>query len=124
MKSIKKAHLIEIRALNNPPKTVKMALESICLLIGEPTTDWKSIRQIVLRDNFIQTIVNFSTEDITEDSRQKMRKEYLTDPNYNFDTVNHASKACGPLVKWSLAQVWYSVLRGSAPSSPCLAELC
>ncbi len=48
----------------NPPKMVKMAMESICLLIGEPTRDWKSIRSILIRENFIPTILSFSTEDI------------------------------------------------------------
>ena len=46
----------------NPPKMVKMAMESICLLIGEPTKEWKSIRG---GENFIPTIINFSAEDIT-----------------------------------------------------------
>ena len=49
----------------NPPAAVKMALESICLLLGENTTDWKTIRGITVRDNFISTIVKFSTDDIT-----------------------------------------------------------
>ena len=65
VKSIKKQQLVEVRSLANPPKAVKMAMESICLLIGDPTTDWRSIRTILIRDNFIPTIINFSTEDIT-----------------------------------------------------------
>ena len=64
VKSIKRQHLVEIRALNNPPKTVKMAMESICIMIGEPATDWKAIRSVLLRDNFISTIINFSTDSI------------------------------------------------------------
>ena len=30
---------------------------------------------------------------------------YLENPEYNFDRVNRASQACGPLVKWAIAQV-------------------
>lgn len=29
----------------------------------------------------------------------------MDDPNYNYETVNRASRACGPLVKWAIAQV-------------------
>ena len=65
VKGIKKQHLVEVRSLPSPPRLVKMAMESICLLIGEPTTEWKSIRSILIRENFIPTIINFSTEDIT-----------------------------------------------------------
>lgn len=65
VKSIKKQNLVEIKNLNNPPQGVKLTLESICLLLGEETTDWKSIRSIMMRDNFISTIVNFNTDDLT-----------------------------------------------------------
>ena len=64
MKSIKKQHLVEMRSMANPPAAVKLALESICLLLGESTTDWKQIRSIIMRENFIPTIVNFSAEEI------------------------------------------------------------
>ena len=37
-----------------------------------------------------------------------MRKEYLSDPGYSFEKMNHASKACGPLVQWAIAQVGYA----------------
>ena len=39
------------------------------------------------------------------EARSRMNKEYLSDPNYNYENVNRASKACGPLVKWAIAQV-------------------
>ena len=37
--------------------------------------------------------------------RERMKNEFLNDVNYNFEAVNHASKACGPLVQWAIAQV-------------------
>ena len=30
----------------------------------------------------------------------------MSNPDYNFEKVNRASVACGPLVKWAIAQVW------------------
>ena len=65
VKSIKKQHLVEVRSMGNPPPAVKLALESICLLLGEQATDWRTIRGVIIKDNFISTIVNFSTEDIS-----------------------------------------------------------
>ncbi len=47
VKGIKKQHLVELKSLNNPPAPVKLALEAICLLLGEATSDWKTIRSIV-----------------------------------------------------------------------------
>lgn len=64
MSSIKRQHLVEVRAMTNPPAAVKLALESICLMLGEETSDWKKIRQVIIRDNFISSIVNFSSEEM------------------------------------------------------------
>ncbi|KAI5651457.1 p-loop containing dynein motor region d4 domain-containing protein [Phthorimaea operculella] len=64
VRSIKKQQLVEVRSMANPPSVVKMALESICTLLGEKGDTWKGIRSVVMRDNFISTIVNFETENI------------------------------------------------------------
>ena len=37
-----------------------------------------------------------------------MKRDYLSDPQYNYESVHRASKACGPLVKWAIAQVLYT----------------
>lgn len=50
--------------MTNPPAAVKLALESICLMLGEETNDWKKIRQVIIKDNFISSIVNFSSEEM------------------------------------------------------------
>lgn len=54
-----------MRSMANPPRLVKMTLEAVCVMLGEPTSDWKAIRGIVMRENFINSIVNFVTENIT-----------------------------------------------------------
>ncbi|KAF4518251.1 hypothetical protein B566_EDAN010397 [Ephemera danica] len=109
VKSIKKQHLVEVKSMANPPALVKVALESICLLLGEAASDWKAIRAVVMRENFINTIVNnFSTDDISDDVREKMKTRYLSNPDYNFEKVNRASMACGPMVKWAIAQIEYA----------------
>ena len=65
VKGIKKQHLVEVRTMGNPPPVIKLALESICLLLGQPVADWKEIRQILMKDTFITSIVNFDTDYIT-----------------------------------------------------------
>ncbi|KAG0004346.1 hypothetical protein BGZ79_009578 [Entomortierella chlamydospora] len=106
---IKKAQLTEVRSMGNPPEMVKMAMESVCTLLGNKLESWKTVQGIIRREDFISSIVNFDTDrQMTPAMRQKMKAEYLSNPSYNFETVNHASKACGPLVKWVIAQVNYS----------------
>ncbi|XP_052274955.1 cytoplasmic dynein 1 heavy chain 1-like isoform X3 [Dreissena polymorpha] len=108
VQSIKKKDLVEIRSMANPPQAVKNTLEAICLLLGENSSDWKSIRGIIVKDDFISKIVALSTEDIADDIRAKMKQKYLSNPDFTYDKVNRASLACGPMVKWAIAQINYA----------------
>lgn len=51
--------------MRNPPPAVKMALEAICLLLGEKSTDWRQILTVIVKDSFVPSILNFDTEEIT-----------------------------------------------------------
>lgn len=65
---IKKKQLAEVRSMANPPAIVKLALESICLLLdGNEIADWKAIRSTLNKDSFIPSIVNFDTLSLTYD---------------------------------------------------------
>lgn len=108
VQSIKKQNLIEVRSMTNPPAAVKLAMESICLLLGEQNTDWKTIRSMIVGENFISTIVNFSSDNLSDNIRKQMREKYLKNPDYSFEKINRASSACGPLVKWACAQLNYA----------------
>jgi dynein heavy chain 1, cytosolic len=100
--------LVELKAMNNPPPAVKLGLESVCLLLGQEATDWKTIKAITVRENFISTIINFQTENITQSIKEKMKVRFIDNPDYDFVKVNNASQACGPLVKWAKAQILYA----------------
>lgn len=107
--NIKKQHLTEVRSMGNPPAPVKNAMESVCIALGHKVDSWKTVQGIIRRDDFIASIVNFDTErQMTKSIRDKMRREYLSKPGYDFETINRASKACGPLAKWVIAQVHFS----------------
>ncbi|KAJ3336987.1 hypothetical protein HDU93_001788 [Gonapodya sp. JEL0774] len=106
--NIKKQHLVELRSMGSPPAAVKLALESVCVLLGERVTDWKSVQSILKRDDFIANIINFNTDKLTPSMKKVIKEQYMAEPIYNYETVNRASKACGPLVQWVLAQVNYS----------------
>lgn len=107
--NIKKQHLTELRSMMNPPEAVKLALDSVCTLLGYRANSWKEIQGYVRRDDFISNIVNFDSEaQMSYQLRIKMENDFLSLPNFNFETVNRASKACGPLLQWVQAQVAYS----------------
>ena len=49
VKSIKRQYIVELRAMVNPPALVKLGLESVCLILNQESSDWKVIRQIVVK---------------------------------------------------------------------------
>lgn len=107
--NIKKQHLTEVRSMGNPPSGVRLALEAVCTLLGHRVDSWKTIQGIIRRDDFIASIVNYDNEkQMTRTHRLKMRNEFLSKEDFTYEKVNHASKACGPLVQWVEAQVLYS----------------
>ncbi len=107
--NIKRQHLQEVRSMANPPEAVKLAMESVCTLLGHKLDGWRSVQIIIRRDDFIQRLVNFDTAaQMTKQLREIMKKDFLSRPSFNFETVQRASKACGPLVKWVIAQVRFS----------------
>ncbi|CAG8454634.1 4044_t:CDS:10, partial [Ambispora gerdemannii] len=109
VQGIKKQQLTEVRSMGNPPEPVKMAMTSVCTLLGRPCETWKLVQTAIRSDDFITSIVNFDTDKrMTKPVREKMKNEYLSKPSYNYELVNRASKACGPLVKWVIAQVNFS----------------
>uniref|UniRef100_A0A183BLW5 Dynein heavy chain, cytoplasmic n=2 Tax=Globodera pallida TaxID=36090 RepID=A0A183BLW5_GLOPA len=99
--------LTEVRSMVSPPNAVKVAMETICLLLGEKQTEWKAIRTILVKDDFISRILQFNTEAITPDITDKLRL-YEGNPDWEFEKVNRASLACGPMVKWAKAQLSYA----------------
>ena len=107
--NIKKQHLTEVRSMSNPPAGVKLALEAVCTLLGHRVDNWKTIQGIVRRDDFIASLVGYDNQkQMTKSHRLKMQNDFLSKDDFTFERVNHASKACGPLVQWVEAQVNYS----------------
>ncbi|KAI2473006.1 cytoplasmic dynein heavy chain [Annulohypoxylon bovei var. microspora] len=107
--NIKRQHLTEVRSMGSPPQGVRLAMESVCALLGHKINDWKGVQAVVRRDDFITSIVNFDNEkQMTKSLRTLMRTKFLNDKDFTYEKVNRASKACGPLVQWVEAQVNYS----------------
>lgn len=106
--NIKKQHLAEVRSMANPPEAVKLAMESACSVLGHHIDGWKAVQSIIRRDDFISSIQNFDTTKMSRAVRDKMMRDYMGKPAFNYETVNRASRACGPLVQWVIAQVRFS----------------
>ena len=87
MRNIKKSHLDELKALNNPPAAVKLTLECVVDLIGDKLASgrgqplggggeyaWRDIRKAVVHRDFITSVVAFKSESITDEIRRRVEK--------------------------------------------------
>lgn len=73
--------------MSAPPNAVKLTAESMCLLLGENVgTDWRAIRSVLVKEDFITRITNFNTEYISPEIQNSMRK-YEGNPDWEFEKV-------------------------------------
>lgn len=107
--NIKKQHLTELRSMQNPPETIKLVLESICVMLGFKVSTWRDVQHVIRQDDFIASIINFNSEEqVTKELIEHMTNTYLARDNFNYESANRASKACGPLLMWVQAQLKFS----------------
>ncbi len=107
--SIRKSQLDEIRALARPPKAVQMTLEAVAIMLGESSLDWADLRKFIRKDDFIASVVNFDSEKLTAKQRSTIQANYVSKAEeFDYEKVNRASKACGPLYKWVVSQLNYT----------------
>jgi dynein heavy chain 1, cytosolic len=103
---------------------VRLTLEAVVILLGEKQTEWNEIRKILRREDFISTVVNFTPENITGRQIKEITETYLKNEEFDYENVNRASKACGPLHKWIVSQLQYSgILRRVQPLREEVATL-
>ncbi|RLN69358.1 hypothetical protein BBJ29_000235 [Phytophthora kernoviae] len=107
--SIRKAQLDEIRALARPPAAVRMTMEAVAVMLGESSLEWADLRRFIRKDDFISQVVNFDSEKLTARQRHTIQANYVDKVDeFDYEKVNRASKACGPLYKWIVSQLSYT----------------
>lgn len=122
--SIKRQHLQELRTMQSPPEAVKLTMESVCILLGHKIESWRTVQSVSRKDDFIANITNYNTVNLSPKIRDEIETSYMNHPSFNFETVNRASKACGPLLQWVVAQVRYcSILEKVSPLRQEVEEL-
>jgi dynein heavy chain 1 len=110
VQNIRKAQLDEVRSLIKPPNAVKLTLEMVAVMIGEPSDDWDSIRKVIRKDDFIATVVNFDPTALSPKQVKQVQDNFLSNTDIDYNSVDRASKACGPLYQWAVSQIKYAVI--------------
>jgi hypothetical protein len=94
---------VEIKTFPNPPEAVVMVMQAVMILIGEKT-DWNNVRS-VLGDTqgFINKLLFYDVSKTPETVLSKVRKQFLSKPEFNSEEVGKKSQAAKCLCVWAIS---------------------
>ncbi|XP_076646690.1 dynein axonemal heavy chain 7 [Halictus rubicundus] len=129
------ADIAIVRAMKQPPYGVKLVIETICVLkqvkpqrVQQPDGThaddyWKAALRMLSDAKFLDSLLNFDKDNIPDSVIDKIRKQYLTNPDFDPEKVKKVSTACEGLCRWVYAMSEYDkVSKVVAPKRRALAE--
>ncbi|KAI8782171.1 dynein heavy chain 12, axonemal, partial [Biomphalaria glabrata] len=110
-----------IKSMKSPPSGVRLVMAAVCVMkgiapqkINDPNDPSKKINDYwtpskrLLNDlNFLNDLKSFDKDNIPDSVMTIIRKQYLTNPDFDPKTVAKASSAAEGLCKWILAMEIY-----------------
>eukprot|EP00808_Paulinella_micropora_P012801 g22584.t1 len=120
VRDIKKTELDQVTRYNVAPPKVALAVEPVVIMLGYKATDWAGMKPIMRKQDFIRSVLNFDVDTLDPKTVELIEKKYCSNPDFTYESVYHASKACGPLVKWVKSTLMYGKIKNSV--APLEAE--
>ncbi|KAJ6509000.1 hypothetical protein C8R45DRAFT_462071 [Mycena sanguinolenta] len=92
VRDIEPQHLLEVRNMASPPEAVKLALESVCTVLGHQIDGWRTVQPILRRDDFKSGILEYDPRTrMTAQLRDTMQQGFLNRPLYSVANIEHAN---------------------------------
>ncbi len=125
VRSIRKTQLDEIRAMARPPKAVQTVLEAVSIMLGHADhMNWSDIRKIIAKQDYIATVLNFDADNLTQERITAITDMLERESDLDQDSVQHASRACGPLYAWVMSTINFNrIAQRVAPLREQVADL-
>ena len=100
--SIDRKQLDELKAMKNPPDKVKMAIESVVVLLENMNTkpEWKTCTKFLAGGDFIKQVLNFDKDKIAKKTKEFIKTNYLEQKDWETSSIYSASKVAGPIAEW------------------------
>uniref|UniRef100_A0A1I8FV89 DHC_N2 domain-containing protein n=1 Tax=Macrostomum lignano TaxID=282301 RepID=A0A1I8FV89_9PLAT len=104
-----------VKTMLNPPAGVKLVMEAVCILKGlkpEKKTDangktvedyWPTAKKMLGDLKFLDNLKSFDKDNIPEANISRIRKHYVTNPDFDPANIKNTSSACEGLCLWVLA---------------------
>uniref|UniRef100_A0A8C6IBT9 Dynein axonemal heavy chain 12 n=1 Tax=Mus spicilegus TaxID=10103 RepID=A0A8C6IBT9_MUSSI len=135
--TLKPADITIVKSMKNPPAGVKLVMAAVCVMkdikpekISDPSGTggkifdyWGPSKKLLGDMNFLRDLREYDKDNIPVAVMQKIRSEYLTNPEFDPPKVAKASSAAEGLCKWIMAmEVYDRVAKVVAPKKARLAE--
>ncbi|XP_030590036.1 dynein heavy chain 12, axonemal [Archocentrus centrarchus] len=128
--TLKPSDVTIVKSMKNPPSGVKLVMAAVCVMkeikpdkIADPAGTGKKVfdywgpsKKLLGDMNFLRDLKEYDKDKIPVHVMQKIRSEYMTNPDFNPTIVAKASSAAEGLCKWIKAmEVYDRVAKVVAP---------
>ncbi|XP_040538200.1 dynein axonemal heavy chain 12 isoform X2 [Gallus gallus] len=135
--TLKPSDISIVKSMKNPPSGVKLVMAAVCVMkdikpekISNPAGTggkildyWTPSKKLLGDMNFLKDLKEYDKDNIPAAVMQKIRAEYLTNPEFDPPKVAKASSAAEGLCKWIMAmEVYDRVAKVVAPKKDRLRE--
>uniref|UniRef100_A0A669PGZ6 Dynein axonemal heavy chain 12 n=1 Tax=Phasianus colchicus TaxID=9054 RepID=A0A669PGZ6_PHACC len=136
--TLKPSDISIVKSMKNPPSGVKLVMAAVCVMKdvkpekipnpsgigGKVILDyWGPSKKLLGDMNFLKDLKEYDKDNIPAAVMQKIRAEYLTNPEFDPPKVAKASSAAEGLCKWIMAmEVYDRVAKVVAPKKDRLRE--
>lgn len=73
-----------------------------------PNPNWSDIKKEVAKKDFIKSVIDFSTDNLSPAIKNKLISNYLKRDEWNVEKIYNSSQAAGPLALWVESQIRYA----------------
>uniref|UniRef100_A0A672VCY4 Dynein axonemal heavy chain 12 n=1 Tax=Strigops habroptila TaxID=2489341 RepID=A0A672VCY4_STRHB len=137
LNTLKPSDISIVKSMKNPPSGVKLVMAAVCVMkdikpnrIQDPSGTrgkildyWTPSKKLLGDMNFLKDLKEYDKDHIPAAIMQKIRTEYLTNPEFDPQKVAKASSAAEGLCKWITAMEMYDrVAKVVAPKKARLKE--
>ncbi|TKC53302.1 hypothetical protein EI555_019208, partial [Monodon monoceros] len=135
--TLKATDITIVKSMKNPPSGVKLVMAAVCVMkdikpekVSDPSGTggkildyWGPSKKLLGDMNFLRDLREYDKDNIPVTVMQKIRGEYLTNPEFDPPKVAKASSAAEGLCKWIMAmEVYDRVAKVVAPKKARLTE--
>ncbi|XP_067448608.1 dynein axonemal heavy chain 12 [Thunnus thynnus] len=137
LNTLKPSDVTIVKSMKNPPSGVKLVMAAVCVMkdikpdkIADPAGTGKKVfdywgpsKKLLGDMNFLRDLKEYDKDNIPVPVMQKIRGEYMNNPDFDPSIVAKASSAAEGLCKWIKAmEVYDRVAKVVAPKKANLAE--